>query len=199
MREALPRRIQRRTIRHRRARKQKNPCEGRCCRHIAGVSEADAPVGVEPTMADLQSGAEGGICRGKPRFPKRCTRGCTHGLSRPGPRGGGRGMVESAPRGPGWHPRDSAGEPLSEGVAPRHCCGPPVPTGRRKCCRFGLRPCRFVTDMCRFVRAFSRFVLLWPPAACKWGGGYFASLRAVESSNWRLAHKAFHTEDFPTP
>jgi len=34
---------------------QKNPCEGRCCRHIAGVSEAEAPVGVEPTMADLQS------------------------------------------------------------------------------------------------------------------------------------------------
>ena len=36
---------------------QKNPCEGRCCRHIAGVSEAEAPVGVEPTMADLQSAA----------------------------------------------------------------------------------------------------------------------------------------------
>jgi len=50
------------------------------------------------------------------------------------------------------------------------------------------------------IRArFSRFVLLWPPAACKWGGDYFASYRAVESSNWRLAHKTFHTEDFLTP
>ena len=35
----------------------KNSCDGRCCRHIAGVSEAEAPVGVEPTMADLQSAA----------------------------------------------------------------------------------------------------------------------------------------------
>jgi hypothetical protein len=35
----------------------KNPREGRCCRHFAGVFEAEAPVGVEPTMADLQSAA----------------------------------------------------------------------------------------------------------------------------------------------
>jgi hypothetical protein len=84
-------------------------------RGSARKNKKEAPVGVEPTMADLQSGAEGGICRGKLRFRKRCTHGCTHGLSRPGPRGGGRGMVEPAPGGPGWHPRDGAGEPLSPG------------------------------------------------------------------------------------
>jgi hypothetical protein len=44
--------------------KNKNPREGRCCRPFAGVFEAEAPVGVEPTMADLQS--EGGA-----RFARR--------------------------------------------------------------------------------------------------------------------------------
>ena len=35
----------------------KKPCEGRYCRPFAGASEAEAPVGVEPTMADWQSAA----------------------------------------------------------------------------------------------------------------------------------------------
>ena len=43
-------RIHRRAISRGRHQKQKNPCDSRCCRHIAGVSEAEAPVGVEPTI-----------------------------------------------------------------------------------------------------------------------------------------------------
>ena len=39
------------------AKNKKTPCEDRCCRPFAGGSEAEAPVGVEPTMADLQSAA----------------------------------------------------------------------------------------------------------------------------------------------
>ena len=55
--KTVPRQIPSRVTSPRAIQKQKNPCEGRCCRHIAGVSEAEAPVGVEPTMADLQSAA----------------------------------------------------------------------------------------------------------------------------------------------
>ena len=42
-----------RLLRDEHAHKQENPCEGRCCRHFAGVFWREAPVGVEPTMADL--------------------------------------------------------------------------------------------------------------------------------------------------
>ena len=94
-------------------RKQKNPCEGRCCRHIAGVSEAEAPVGVEPTMADLQSAAEPRKARGKHGIREQCTRRCTQRARRSCPRSGGRGMVEPASCGPGRHPRNGRGEQVT--------------------------------------------------------------------------------------
>jgi hypothetical protein len=50
--------------------KTKNSCEGRCCRHIAGASEAEALVGVEPTMADLQSGRKTQKRRVKQMLPQ---------------------------------------------------------------------------------------------------------------------------------
>jgi hypothetical protein len=51
--------------------KTKNPGEGRCCRYIAVVSEAEAPVGVEPTMAEAsgspnQEGPSGPSPRHRP-------------------------------------------------------------------------------------------------------------------------------------
>jgi hypothetical protein len=101
-------------------------------------------------MADLQSGVEPRKTRGKSGIRERCTRRCTKRARRPCPRSGGRGMVEPASCGPGRHPRDGAGERLSRDGAPRHCCGPPVPTGRRKCRRF-------VPALCQFVRADSPF------------------------------------------
>ena len=65
-------RIHRRAISRGRHQKQKNPCECRCCRHIAGVSEAEAPIGVEPTIRICNPVAEPvspGHCCGPPVPP----------------------------------------------------------------------------------------------------------------------------------
>ena len=55
--QTVTRRMPSRATSRRAIRKRKNPRDGRCCRHIARVSRTEAPVGVEPTMADLQSAA----------------------------------------------------------------------------------------------------------------------------------------------
>ena len=58
-------------------RNAKNPCETRQNRDFAGVYGGEAPVGVEPTMADLQSDREPRIPRVKQGLRGRCTPGCT--------------------------------------------------------------------------------------------------------------------------
>jgi hypothetical protein len=140
------------------------PHDSRCSRRIGGAKKKEAPVGVEPTMADLQSGVGGGFARGWQHFLGSDHHSDHYRSSRPCPRCCGRGMVEPPCCGPGRHPRDGAGEPLSRGGAPGHCCGPPVPAGRRNCGRFVPDPCRFV--------------IFSPPAACKRGVGEILSQNA---------------------
>jgi hypothetical protein len=84
------------------------------CPQARGTKEKkEAPVGVEPTMADLQSGARAGFAREWQRFP-RSDHTSDHSRSRrPRSRSGGRGLVEPASCCPGRHPRDGRGEPLS--------------------------------------------------------------------------------------
>ena len=96
----------------------KNPCKPRCFCGFAGVESEEAPVGVEPTMADFQSGVEARKPREKRRFRERCTQGCTQPFGRPRSGVSRGGMASSTRCHPGWHPRYGACQRAMTGGGP---------------------------------------------------------------------------------
>ena len=92
---------------------RRTPVSGTTWHRLArgGTGEKkEAPVGVEPTMADLQSGTGGCFAREWQRFCRSDHYSDHYRSRRPGSCSGGRGLVEPAARSASRHPRHGRGE-----------------------------------------------------------------------------------------